>query len=285
MQHQFQDAGISMYSKVYEYHDDFVGMPLIGEAIISDLLTYIDKGNDQLTTYLMEEEKSIERRSEEFKKLEKYSPVRKFFASIRNFFLPAKRPNIDITQEEKEALCSCLSGYQDINEQLSDYNLKDNLVSSVVRLIQERKYDSLMLPALLEEEIAPDLQKLGLSDLIPQLQQALVEEYKKDLPNPEIYQIKPEDMHLYVPDFTRTVQNSKELEQERFQKQSDNLIMKEDSKKSLAQGVAKEDLASIDETVNATDRQTTMDTIKGELHPDVENNQDKTQETDDISLE
>ena len=124
-----------------------------------------------------------------------------------------------------------------------------------------------------------DLKKEKLDSMIR------VEEYKKDLPNPEIYQIKPEDMHLYVPDFTRTVQNSKELEQERFQKQSDNLIMKEDSKKSLAQGVAKEDLASIDETVNATDRQTTMDTIKGELHPDVENNQDKTQETDDISLE
>lgn len=274
-----------MYSKVYEYHNDFLGMPLIGEAIISDLLTYIDKGNDQLSAYLMEEEKSVERRVEEFKKLEKYSPVRKFFASIRNFFLPAKRPNIDVTQEEKETLCSCLSNYQDINEQLSDYNLKDNLVSSVVRLIRERKYDSIMLPALLEEEIAPDLQKLGLSDLIPQLQQALVEEYKKDLPDPAKYQIKPENMYLYVPDFTGTVQNSKELEQERFQKQSDNLIVKEDSKKSLAQGVTKEDLASIDESVNAMDRQTTIDAIKDELHPELESEQDKSQETDGISLE
>lgn len=275
-----------MYSKVYEDYNDLISMPLIGEAIVSDLLHYIDKGNDQLTAYLMEEEKSVKRREQEFKKLEKYSPVRKFFASIRNFFLPAKRPStIDITQKEKEALCSCLSSYQDINEQLSDYNLKDNLVSSVVSLIQKRKYDAFMLPDLLEEEIAPDLQKLGLSDLIPQLQQALVEEYKKDLPDPAKYQIKLEDMHLYVPDFTRIAQNSKESEQERFQKQSDNLIVKEDSKKSLAQGVTKENLASIDESVNAMDRQTTIEAIKDELHPELESEQDKSQETDGISLE
>ena len=125
---------------------------------------------------------------------------------------------------------------------------------------------------------------MGLADLIPQLQQALIEEYKKDLPDPEIHQVKEEDMHLYVPDFNRTTQNSGEVDLEELSRQAKQAI--NGSKRTLKQnGVSLSDFALIDKTTDASARLSATSAIEEELPPVLENNQDKTQETVDISLD
>ena len=59
-----------------------------------------------------------------------------------------------------------------IDEKIWDYNLKDNLVQSIVTSIRDQHL-SLNIPELLNEYIEPTLKKLGLEELIPQLQEEL----------------------------------------------------------------------------------------------------------------
>ena len=167
---------------------------------------------------------------------------------------------VSYTQEETDTINIHLSHYKETDNELWNYNLREKMIPNIVRKIRERGYGACTVPGLLEENIIPDLQKLGLVDLIPELQQTLIEEYKKDLPASENYQVREEDMHLYVPDFSRkSVRNP------------------------IRNGIEAEDLVLIDKTVTAGDRQTAMKAIQDELQPTQESNQDRIEETTDVS--
>ena len=288
LQHEFQNAGISMYSQKVEDYGllklNYVGASFIGDAIISDLINYASKGTQNLADYDKAMKEVTDKKVEQVQGLEKASPVRRFFAKIRNFFVPVKQEDLSYTQEETDSINSHLSDYRDTDNQLWKYNLRDNVIPSIVRKIREQGYSAYAVSGLLEECVIPDLHKLGLADLIPQLQQALIEEYKKDLPDPEIHQVKEEDMHLYVPDFNRTTQNSGEVDLEELSRQAKQAI--NGSKRTLKQnGVSLSDFALIDKTTDASARLSATSAIEEELPPVLENNQDKTQETVDISLD
>ena len=75
-------------------------------------------------------------------------------------------------QEDIEKAKSYLSEYMGIDEKIWDYNLKDNLVQSIVTSIRDQHL-SLNITELLNEYIEPTLKKLGLEELIPQLQEEL----------------------------------------------------------------------------------------------------------------
>ena len=150
-----------------------------------------------------------------------------------------------------------------MDNKIWSYNLKDDLVTTIVTFITEpqnlpqfntlHRYDAYTVPGLLEESVVPDLKKLGLECLIPQLQEALIEEYKKDLPNTEIYKVRKEDMYLYLPDF------NKKIEKNHFEKN----------------GISLEDFALIDKTVSALNRQSITKDIKDELYPVKKNNKEE----------
>ncbi|MBQ2937265.1 MAG: hypothetical protein IJE05_00030 [Clostridia bacterium] len=286
LQRQFQDAGISIYSKGVEGLKEVgvVNSSLIGDAILSDLINYVSKGTQKLDNYSKEMLKVSKKKAKQVQGLEKASPIRSFFARIKNFFIPVKQEDISYTQEEIESINSHLSDYKDIDNQLWNYNLRDNIVSSVVKKIRERGYGANTVPELVETSIVPDLEKLGLADLIPQLQESLIEEYKKDLP--EMRQIKEEDLHLYVPDFNSTTQNHGEVDTEEVNRHEKSKQIIEEAKKSLKKdGVSISDFYSIDKTVDASDRQSATSAIREELQPDLENNKYKTKESEEeISL-
>lgn len=138
-------------------------------------------------------------------------------------------------------LDSSLQEYKDIDSDIWKYNLEDNIVQALVKEIAgsqkfgdfdiPHKHHAFNVPGLLEESVIPDLKRLGLEHLVPQLQEALIEEYKKDLPDSEIYQVKDEDMHLYVPDFTRKSERKEEVDLEELSRQAKSVIA--DSKKTI----------------------------------------------------
>ena len=295
LQHEFQSAGISMYSQKVEDYGllklNFVGASFVGDAIISDLINYASKGTQNLADYNKTMKEITDKNVEKVQGLEKASPIRRFFAKIRNFFVPIKQEDLSYTQEETHSVNTHLSDYRDTDNQLWKYNLRDNVISSIVKKIREQGYDAYTVPGLLEESVIPDLEKLGLTDLIPQLQQALVEEYKKDLPDSEIYQVKDEDLYLYVPDFTRKDERNGAVGLEELNKQAKSVIAKsklviKEAKRSLRQdGISLSDFSLVDKTSNASDRQLATTAIEEELHPVQEVNQDKTQEDSEISLD
>lgn len=267
---EFKRAGISMFSSELEDYD-VVSLSFLGDAIIQDLIDQLSKSSEKLDEYSQTIGSVSKKKNEQLQALQNVSPIRKIISRIRQFFAPVKPVDFSLTEEEQNMLDNSLQEYRDIDNKICSYNLEENLVLALVKAITgsqtfsqfdiSRRYDAYTVPDLLEEGVIPDLKKLGLEHLIPQLQEALIEEYKKDLPDSKIYQMSQEDMHLYVPDFNRTKRNLRK------------------------NGISLEDFALIDKTVSASNRQETANDIHDELHPVQEKNKERTEETTDISLE
>lgn len=290
LQHEFQNAGLSMYCQEFKDYG-FVVLSFVGEAVIMDLINHANKGIQNLVDYSKTMKEVTDKKGEKVQALVKAGPIRRFFAKLRSFFIPVKQEDMTYTPEETESINSHLRDYRETDNQLRKYNLRDNIIPSIVRQIRDSGYNASTVPGLLEESVIPYLEKLGLADLIPQLQQTLIEEYKKDLPDPEIYQVSAEDLHLYVPDFTRESVRREEVDLEKLSRQAKSVIADsgdalKGARKSLRQdGISLRDFSLVDRTSNSSDRQAATSAIGEELYPVQEVNHDKKQEVSEISLD
>lgn len=211
LSHIFEESGISIFSsKSKDYN--FVTSSFLGDAIIQDLIDKIMQSTEKMNNYSKKIEEISGQRNKRIQALQNISPTKKFFSKIRSLFVPAKPIDLSLTDEEQSILDSSLKEYKDIGDEIWKYNLDDNLVPALVKAIAgpqnfgefnlKHRYNAPGVPYLLDEEVIPDLKKLGLESLVPQLQQSLIEEYKKDLPDPKYHKIKDEYMYSYVPDFS-----------------------------------------------------------------------------------
>ena len=277
---EFKRAGISMFSSEYKDYD-VAASSFLGDAIIYDLIDQLSNSSEKLGEYSQAIGNVSKKRNKQIQALQDVSPLRKFFSKIRSFFVPVKPIDFSLTEEEQNTIDTPLQEYIDIDNKIENYNLEENLVPALVKEIAgpakygqfetPHLYDANAVPGLLEESVIPDLKKLGLEHLIPQLQEALIEEYKKDLPDPKINPVSQEDMHSYVPDFNRE------------SKQGTKVTVLDDKSKRTLKG-----LAQIYVTVSPSDRQATTKVIQGELNPYQENKKEETSKTtdnSDISLE
>lgn len=289
LSHEFKRAGISMFTKEFEDYG-LVGSSFVGNAIIHDLIDKLATSTEKLGEYNKTIGDVSKQRNERFLALQNVSPLRKIFSKIRAFFVPVKPVDLSLTEEEKDTLDSSLHEYTNINSEIWNYNLEDNIVQALVKEIAgpqkfgdfdiKHKYDANTVPGLLEKSVIPDLKKLGLEHLIPQLQEALVEEYKKDLPESKIYQVKDEDMHLYVPDFSQKSIEKREVTEEELQ----DMLKKEQevlpsSKKTLRSikedkilgGLGLESFEAVDLSASAQERKAATQTISSELSQEQSN--------------
>ncbi len=209
LKNEFQRAGISIYSQKFENYGalklNFTVASFIGNAIISDFADCVLRATEELSNYsetIKEITGEMEQVSQE---LEKMSPIKRFFIRIRDFFEQSKRYIYGLTEEEKEKLKTYISNYRDMNNKLFEYNLRDDVVSSIVKEFKNKKYSPSNISELLEECVIPDLQKLGLEDLIPSIQQSIAQEYSSDI------EVKKEN----------TQKNPKETSEEKGQKEMD----------------------------------------------------------------
>ena len=204
LSHVFEKAGTSMFITRSEKYD-FYGISFLGNAIIHDLFDKLETSIDKLTEYSKTMEEVSKQINERFLALQNISPIRKIFLQIRAFFVPVQLVDLSLTEEEQRLLNSSLQEYKDADSEIYNYNLEDNLLQASVKEIQAPKmiYEADDVPGFLEKAVIPDLKKLGLEHLIPQLQEAFAEEYKKNLTDSKI-----NDEDLYAPDFS---QKSKEL--------------------------------------------------------------------------
>lgn len=300
LSHEFRKAGISMFSK--EYEDlGFVGSSFLGDAIIFDLMDKMIISNDKLVEYGEKIRKVSKQKYERVLALQNVSPIRKIFSRIKAFFVPVQPVDLSLTEEEQSMLDSSLQEYKDMDSEIWNYNLEDNIVQALVKEIAglqifadfdiPHKSPAYEVPRLLEESVIPDLKKLGLEHLVPKLQEALIEEYKKDLPDPEIYQLKDEEMYLYIPDFTRKSEKTEDVDLEKLSRQVKSLITDDNKKtmkdvrRTLRQGISLNDFSAVDKTSSASDRQSATSAIGKELYLAQEVNQDKVQKSTEISLD
>ena len=172
---EFKKYGISLYA-IDRGDEDGVYTPFIGEAIIQDLIGQYIKSSEKLFSYL---EKVNEIFYNKFNQLQIYSQesaIKKLFRKIKSFFVSVEPMDISLTSAENEELDKCFGEYKEIDDSIYRYNLKDNLVDSIVKVIIDCRYEQSDIPEIIEEEIFPDLEKMQLLDLVPKLKEKLIEE-------------------------------------------------------------------------------------------------------------
>jgi len=165
----FEKAGVSMFADSNEKYP-LVYSNLVGDAIINDMISKLLKGTQKLLQYESSFAEITNKKMEENKALEKFGPIKKLFLKIRSFIVPNTVSELKLySEEEVEEINSYLLEYKEVDEEVFNYNLRDNIVQSLVNLINNRGFSD--VPAILEESVIPSLQKLGLEDLIPELQE------------------------------------------------------------------------------------------------------------------
>ena len=224
----FKEAGTSLYIQKFEDYGalslDFLGASFMGQVITSGLLDSLMEANNLLGKVIECEVQSTQRREKEILERQKASPIAKFFSRIKSIFVP-KLPEPLYTEQEQNQIKSFLNEYKEADKKIFDFTLKDGIIQSIVKYIRKKDYHVSNIPGLLEEAVYPDLEKLGLSDLIPELQKTLIEEYKKDM-DPEM-KVSQENMYLYVPDFNRGEGTYKVKETSKTAKETGETVKKD----------------------------------------------------------
>lgn len=178
--HVFEKTGISMFiTKLEKYN--LYQRSFLGDAIIDDLLNKYNTSIDKLTEYSKTMEEVSKQINERLLAPQNVSPIRKIFLQIRAFLVPVQPIDLSLTEEQQRLLDCSLQAYKDADSEIYNYNLEDNLVKALVNKINDSQINN--VPGFLEESVIPDLKKLGLEHLIPQLQGTFAEEYKKNSPD------------------------------------------------------------------------------------------------------
>ena len=286
LSHVFGEAGISMFAQELEDRND-VSSSFVGDAIIHDLIDKLVLSTERLEEYSKRIEDVSKKKNNQALALQNTSRMKKLFSEIRSvlssLFVPKKPHDLSLTEEEQKQLDSSLQSYKDIDTEIWNYSLEDNLVQALVKEIagpqkfgifnKNHRYSASIVPGLLEERFMPAIKKLGLGHLVPKLQEALVEEYKKDLPNSEIYQIKDENMDLYVPNFSRKSKEPHEFMEElqRMLKETQGIENgkepKSIKKETSIGGLGVESFEAVDLGVDASARVSATNAIRESLLP------------------
>ena len=175
---QFRTVGIEFNMKSY-----------LVQAIVSDLLCKFEEGVTEFKdcsenlNFVREVQEDFESRVE----LAPTSKVKNFFARIRGMFKPERKQEkleeLERERQEKklqEANIHLLK-YKYINSELEKYTIKNNIVNSLSKEILYGQGSGLTLSnsEFIEKKIKPEMKKLGLDNLLPNLEDKMYEEYKE----------------------------------------------------------------------------------------------------------
>ena len=182
---QFRTVGIEFNMKSY-----------LVQAVVSDLLGKFEEGITEFKdcsenlNFVREVQDDFESRVE----LAPTSKVKNFFARLRGMFKPERKQEkleqLERERQEKklEEANIHLIKYKFINSELEKYTIRKNIVNSLTREILHGQGSGVNLNVkdFINEKIAPEMKKLGLENLNPDLEGRLYNEYKEK--NPEISQ-------------------------------------------------------------------------------------------------
>ena len=164
--------------------------------------------------------KLVIKKNKKIVEFEDAGPIKKILLLSKGIFSKTKPLDLSLTEDEQDEVEACVRAYKESDEQLFKYNIEENIVRALTTQISgegevdelhfSHRYDASVVPGLLKESVIPDLKKLGLEKLIPELKKSLAEAYKKDVPDPKSYQIKNPDIYKHTPDFPKEIENNNE---------------------------------------------------------------------------
>ena len=172
---EFKDAGISMFATPNNKYD-FVSSNFVGDAILDDLYARLGKGSKAYSDYVSNLGETIKRKNERAKALVPTNPIRRFFLKIRSLFAPKSiEETISFLPDEVEKLSADISSYKNMDEEIWNYNLKDNVAQSIITSITSKGYNEETMLYMLAEDVMPTLKSLGLENLESQIKEGINE--------------------------------------------------------------------------------------------------------------
>lgn len=184
--HAYEKSGLTFFT-VYSDKYDLVYSRFTSDALIRDLLKKAEEIILLLSDYTSNHIDITRKKNNQFEEYESLNPLKKLFLKIKSRFTGEKLVDLSLTTEEEQLLKSSLQKHSDMIDELFEYKLEDNIVPALVRRISapsqsnQPMYSASVVPDLLQESVIPDLEKLGLSHLIPQLKTSLEQQYGQKL--------------------------------------------------------------------------------------------------------
>lgn len=201
---QFRTVGIEFNMKSY-----------LVQSIVSDLLNKFEEGITEFKdcsenlNFVREVQDDFESKVE----LVSTSKVKNLIARLRGLFKPERKQErleqLERERQEKklEEANIHLIKYKFKNNELEKYTIKSNIIYSLTREILTGPGSGLNLTVteFIEQKIRPEMKKLGLEDLLPQLEENLLQEYKEKQPNTQ----KEELLNMQVGEVKRNIKSSR----------------------------------------------------------------------------
>ena len=163
---------------------------IIGDAVIHDLRGKSMSAAESISTLSEKLKVILSTKSMANNSLENTNVLRRIGAMMYSFFIepfvPVKPASPLLTDEEKSSIHGLVNRYREIEDSIFKYSLEENLVPAIVQEFMRSRiigninlgplYDLRIDPTLLEKKVIPDLQALGMADLLPILREQLEKE-------------------------------------------------------------------------------------------------------------
>ena len=189
---EYKEKGIQVFDIDHEM-DDLPGIRILPTITFTYLINITSEVSQTELEGFLNKYKELEaKKAEKINGIEKskISFIRRFSEKIWEF---RARLNPDViyelyySEEEVEELRDYIEFYKEFDNNLNDYNLYENISDSIIKFFEVSGYTQEQIEDLLENNIEPDLEKLGLKHQMKYIRERLKENIQeKDLKSWEL---------------------------------------------------------------------------------------------------
>ncbi len=189
---EYKEKGIQVFDIDHEM-DDLPGIRILPTITFTYLINITSEVSQTELEGFLNKYKELEaKKTEKINGIEKskISFIRRFSEKIWEF---RARLNPDViyelyySEEEVEELRDYIEFYKEFDNNLNDYNLNENISDSIIKFFEVSGFTQEQIEDLLENNIEPDLEKLGLKHQMKYIRERLKENIQeKDLKSWEL---------------------------------------------------------------------------------------------------
>ena len=176
---------IEAYSYIEKAQKELVGQPFVGNAIVVDIVKKLSASSDELKDLTLLSKQiiidNINKAMPVAQGLNSMNPFKRIIARIKYNSLRDERI---LTPEEFATISTIYNAYKDLDDWLFNYNLRDNLIDSLMDYIKEIIITKDEANLIVKLDIEPTLKKLELEELIPELNNS-IDTYYNNLNKPK----------------------------------------------------------------------------------------------------
>lgn len=189
---EYKEKGIQVFDIDHEM-DDLPGIRILPTITFTYLINITSEVSQTELEGFLNKYKELEtKKSEKINGIEKskISFIRRFSEKIWEFraiLNPDVIYELYYSEEEVEELRDYIEFYKEFDNNLNDYNLNENISDSIIKFFEVSGFTQEQIEDLLENNIEPDLEKLGLKHQMKYIRERLKENIQeKDLKSWEL---------------------------------------------------------------------------------------------------